>query len=527
MSKPSALCLRFTRLHDGFVVGTASRDSVFRGLTEDVAYSIELRFRNGTGLFIDDVEVQRSVGGHFLWTPSLYSGNVHIAVSVPDEGEVAFTAEVGAAPHKALEPQFNQMLDAIRQFDAAMLTGTSSARLAFGSEGIPGRFDGLVLLARLRKYGPLFVNALRMIARTPHESLALISESVPLSRIRRLPAAALRSAELVRFLAIDHQVDDAIDSIRLDAQSFIATPDTPANRAMKSLLMRFRSKVSSLADLIATGKLCGSHEDQAARRPRRLQLLRSLIDATTKILTTYPFSHVTTSVTTAAAFAQIAAHPTYRLAYRSGMSAMRLGVESTSALDLLNVTPSWGIYETWCFIKVKETIEQITGLRLEPVNSTLAAAELAMRGTFDDGLTIDLCFQALFPAGGAAGRRSAWSVSRERRPDMIVVLGGEAGRFIVLDAKYRAGRTAVLDSMASAHIYHDSLRMGQIRPELCLLLTPGMTELPALEEPSFLQRHGVGALSRFIAEGAGMLQCRRILENWMHAGENRPLHIAT
>ena len=33
-----------------------------------------------------------------------------------------------------------------------------------------------------------------------------------------------------------------------------------------------------------------------------------------------------------------------------------------------------------------------------------------------------------------------------------------------MDAKYRTSRVAVLDAMASAHIYQDSLRIGACRP---------------------------------------------------------------
>jgi len=59
-----------------------------------------------------------------------------------------------------------------------------------------------------------------------------------------------------------------------------------------------------------------------------------------------------------------------------------------------------------------------------------------------------------------------WSVSRQREPDIVLRVegGGSEARFVVFDAKYRTSRSAVLDAMASAHIYRDSLRFGGRAP---------------------------------------------------------------
>jgi len=67
-------------------------------------------------------------------------------------------------------------------------------------------------------------------------------------------------------------------------------------------------------------------------------------------------------------------------------------------------------------------------------------------------------------------------------------------RFVVFDAKYRASRANVLDAMASAHIYHDSLRIGLRRPEAAFLLVPSGGGTPWLEDAIFQAEHGVGVL---------------------------------
>jgi hypothetical protein len=86
-----------------------------------------------------------------------------------------------------------------------------------------------------------------------------------------------------------------------------------------------------------------------------------------------------------------------------------------------------------------------------------------------------------------------WSVSKERVPDLVLTLqSAEGTRFFVFDAKYRTSRANVLDAMESAHIYQDSLRIGQRRPEASMLLVPSGGGAPWLEAPAFQMTHRVG-----------------------------------
>ena len=65
-------------------------------------------------------------------------------------------------------------------------------------------------------------------------------------------------------------------------------------------------------------------------------------------------------------------------------------------------------------------------------------------------------------------------------------------RFCVLDAKYRVSRSNVVDAMDSAHLYHDALRWGPVRPGASLLLVPRGGGADWLEAPSYRLQHGVG-----------------------------------
>ena len=62
----------------------------------------------------------------------------------------------------------------------------------------------------------------------------------------------------------------------------------------------------------------------------------------------------------------------------------------------------------------------------------------------------------------------------------------------MLDAKWRVSHEGVLAAMQSAHIYQDSLRWGDQRPEVSLLLVPRGGGAAWLETAESVAEHRVG-----------------------------------
>jgi hypothetical protein len=84
--------------------------------------------------------------------------------------------------------------------------------------------------------------------------------------------------------------------------------------------------------------------------------------------------------------------------------------------------------------------------------------------------------------------------SKQREPDLLLAAQWHGSlRFLLLDAKYRSSRDNVLDAMTSAHVYRDSLRIGEGRPEAALLLLPAAHGAEWLQNPDFQRIHQVGA----------------------------------
>jgi hypothetical protein len=216
-----------------------------------------------------------------------------------------------------------------------------------------------------------------------------------------------------------------------------------------------------------------------------------LEDVTTQltvVLRQSPFSLVQRAEITAAGLTAIAADPTYSRAWGRGWRALRHGVELSTSTERLWVSPSWEIYERWCFVRL---------------GKLLAAAMPAWKwhrladphrwvGSWDDRRA-ELRLQPTFRSHPREIEKTWWSISKERVPDLVLTVEHAGGiRFIVLDAKYRASKSNVLDAMESAHIYQDSLRIGSRRPEASLLVIPSAGGASWLEEPAFHAEHRVG-----------------------------------
>ena len=364
MTVPHTVC-RLVVWHaagTGPSIAQACVGQVAAGLYEDGRYVLEVQAAPMCRLLVDDVELQRDGAGTFAWTPSLYAGRVTLVALEPSGAEHVFWVDVSPTPKKLGAEQFDTMLDEIRAFDATLLVGASAAALGFGRQGRSGPYDSLVQLARMRQHGPGFLAAVRELSRIPQRFLRPASQALPLSRIRRLHPSAFTDRRLVA-LAGGYPVDGgALESVQLMSQSPVLTVDTPANRTLFALLRRFRALVDALTRKTEELAMGADPEEQILRKARRLEVLQSLGAAADALIESPPFTELSKAETTSAGLTQIAAHPSYSRAYRRGTEAMRLAMEGSPAEDMLQVSPTWGVYETWCFLRVVQAIQRRLGL---------------------------------------------------------------------------------------------------------------------------------------------------------------------
>lgn len=468
-------------------------------------------------LYVDDEEIKQPMGStYFSWKPGFYAGRVEVA-AIDNSGAIYhFFIEVSPAEAKLAVGQFAQMVDEIREFDTQLLLGSMAATDTFGVSAKADRFEWLVALARLKQHGSAFLRSVERLSASPHKLFYATNQRLPLSSVRQLPPTALLNRQLLAAVGENSISSEEIDSIQISTQVSVAGFDTPANRALKALLTRFRAKLKYLLVLVEKDQLTSDIEEQQGRKARRLELLNGLLVRADKSLASLPFSQISKAEITSAGLTQVAAQPFYSQAYRHGTDALRSGIKSNELKENLNISPTWGIYETWCFISLLKELKVHLGLTgWKPEKKPVANAEIAYFGGLQNGAKLQALFQARFPSEKPHNGCGAWSLSKMRIPDIVLALISEQGkRFLVFDSKYRSGRENVLDAMESAHIYHDSLRLDKQRPDGALLLLPGFPDILYLKTDSFFKEHGVGAIFHFAHEQEGICAITKLVLEW-------------
>lgn len=493
------------------------------GLDEDTDYVLKISCLTPVSIHVDDVELRHCPSSEgYLWRTEFYAGTVEISVLDTKSRTYIFTAEVVPVNRKIGNVEFRSMVSDIHSFDADLLIGTSAAMQGFGVESAAATLKLFVSLARIRAHGPDFLAQVESVFNSPHRHLKPSARRIPVSKIRVLPTGAAKDARLVAIAHAGVDTEDELDSIQLLCLLPEMSTDTAANQTLKALLLRFRARVMALIRIVEQCDLGQEHTEQSRRMKYRLALLSALKARASTLLSQPLFSSISKAETSAAGLTHIAANPSYNLAYRSGTSAIRTGIYGNDRRDSLNVSPTWGVYETWCYVCLFKALQvELQIVEWLPTRSASAIAQVAFFAILKSGARLELLFQADFPSEGPSNSRLAWSISKKRIPDIVVIwLFEEQCKFYVLDAKYRSGVSNTFDAMESAHIYRDSLRMGVTRPDQAHLLMPGPTSVESIEDDEYWKKNQVGTISQFSPGGDGIAKCMSRLRQWLPAYPN-------
>jgi len=454
---------------------------------------------------VDDERLEEQGGGAWVWMPGFFAGEVTACLRRPDGTvESLFLLDVSPEPTKLGRDAFQQMLDQIWAGDPELLAGTEPATGRIGELGTAR--DPWLEFMRFRAHAPEFLSAITRVQERPRHDLRVRRESLPLHRVRRIDrqtvlavarssAAAVLAQESTEAVALS-------DDVRLDVPRVDETLDAAANRALLALALGLLRRATGLRQrlqgLVESEQQSDTRTSLSARWPARKQVLDEAVVSLKVVIRRSPLAAASRPEISAAGLNAVSADPIYARAWRSGWKALRPGMEGERTDQRLWISPSWEVFERWCFMRLCTLLRQEVphwGWRRQ-------AADVWV-GSFD-GREARLLLQPIFRSGGRESE-GMWSVSRQREPDIVLTVKEPGGtRFVVLDAKYRASRANVLDAMESAHIYQDSLRIGVNRPEMSLLLVPAAGGAPWLENHEFQAQHRVGVHALAPRDGAAL-----------------------
>ena len=461
-------------------------------------------------LLVDDEPLGQIETGRneWKWQPGFYAGEVR--AELLDRNDRTFGMwrfDVSPDAGKAGRDLFERMINEIVDFDARLVVGEEPARRRLGALGETD--DPLVWLERLRRRRSELNQALAAIRRDPVSVLKARRRFVPLRDVRRtdlrtLQTAIRRPATLAEIAtgAGSQVPGGSADAAVLDVPSMERTLDAPANRCalamLRALLLRCRELGRRLDRLSNRRGTQEASTDVAGRVPRWRQIVgemeREFLAAERRL----PFSEVRRAEVTAAGLNAVAAHPLYGRFWRVGWEALRRGVYRLDPNDLLPLTPTWEVYERWCFAALARMLREWLPNYASNDAGAPGSDRRSVVGRRGVGHRVTLHLQKTFSRTNGIPNNEAWSVSRECRPDLVLTSETRDGaaRFIVLDAKYRTGEQNILRGMAeSTHLYHDAIRWGPRRADLALLLVPNADETRWLTRENYVDQHHVGVVA--------------------------------
>lgn len=476
------------------------------GFTERRSVYIEKPAASGWTFRVDDEplpDAAASVNPAWRWVPGFYAGEVTAELEGPDGRVVeTYLLDVSPSPDKVGRLLFAGMVQEIWDEEPALVLGSEPARTLIGTLGHDT--DPLVSLARLRLYGSRLLSALHAISSRPIYATRQTRERVPLHQARRVDRrtalAALRNPNALQVIVGTHEQTRHMShdtNVLLDVPRLEYHLDGAANRCITALALavarRIREATSVLERSSQTEEPSDTRTALAPRWPARQRFLNGLSQHLREILSQRPFAEVIRAEITAAGLNAAAAHPLYARAHGLAWRILRTGVAGPPTDERLWISPTWEIYERWCFVRLARILrEALPDLRWERVRKHPSGAGAAWRG-MGDSRNIELLLQPLFLAWDRSTNRIWRSLSGQLIPDLILTTDDGSGpSFIVLDAKYRVDRESVLDAMASAHKYHDALRYRGHLPQRSVLLVPASGGAPWLEQPEFHTAHSVG-----------------------------------
>jgi hypothetical protein len=486
----------------------ADHGHINSGFTERQAAELYVQGPGRYQLYIDDEPLQHTpVRGYdgWQWRPGFYAGTVRAELIPGDRwASREYLLDVTPDSRKLGQDAFRELIRDILAEDPSRIVGDEPALYALGGEDV-GTHPSLQY-GRLLRYGVIFLKALRKIEERPRRALKASRRSVPLSRARLVDmqtALIMARNGLLASLATAHQDRQIIHGAteqKLNVPFSAESLDSAATRCIAALARavcrRTRHVGRRLNELASSETESETRTSVRARWPKRRSFLTGLSDALDRTLSREPFRSAQREETTAAGLTAVAADPIYARVQHLAWKILRPSTSSNRAEDWTWMSPTWDLYETWCFIRLTRVLRSLfpafTWKRTHP-----AEAKRGLEGTGPEG-RLRLLSQPIFRRRAGELEHSEFrSISKTLRPDFAVTFETPSTRsWFVLDAKYSQGREAVLDSMYSAHVYHDALRWFDEPPNRSLLLLPSRgDQIGWLHEQDFKTTHGVGVVT--------------------------------
>ena len=329
-----------------------------------------------------------------------------------------FLLDVAPDASKVGREVFSAMLAELWQEAPELVVGSEPATTRIGD--LDPLQNPWLAFARLRQYVPEFLRAVVPIQARPRQALRVRRADVPLHQARRIDrqtAATLVSSNAATLLLDDPGGAVAnVSALRLDVPITEETVDSAANRTMLALLLGLIRRATGLTETLQQHVEREQESETRtllrSRWPVRKAALSSMAVQLKSLLRRSPFAEVQRAEMTAAGLTAVAADPVYAHAWNRGWRALRTGAETGELSERMWISPSWEIYEGWCFVHLGRMLkDNVPEWQWTRRNDRWVGASGDRRA--------ELILQPTFRARESEAP-GPWSISRERVPDLVL-----------------------------------------------------------------------------------------------------------
>jgi hypothetical protein len=453
-------------------------------------------------LLIDDIplEALRAPApdtARWRWSPGFHAGLVEAELRFPGHAPRRFEVVTDPDRRKLTRDDFDAMVREILD-DTFALFSLSSFRKAV-ARGTGGRPPAIARLEFLRSRIEKLESAVAAIARNPRRMLAAEEIVLPYHRASRATGLevlrSFRSGRIVHESQKPSRLPAALKGAlpeRIRVRQRLSSLDLPEHRQMGACLRSWSAWLEGAAQQLERSRPDGDTELRhgAATWAMRCRRLSRRVGQLGKEALFAEAGEAAPRLILSALFRN---DPSYRAFYRLWQD-MNLGIAAVFG-DFLNLplARTFELYELWCFLRlVRAAAEEYgpSGLDIRDLFISDAAGAVTLAAgavTVPVGSGWKLCFQKQYREFWIEPDRRG-SYSRVMTPDVVAAHesaeAGDAGRLIVLDAKYRID-DGLNDALSSIHTYRDALvreaESGAVEGVVtaAYLLTPHLPTLSA------------------------------------------------
>ncbi|SPA40189.1 conserved hypothetical protein [Cupriavidus taiwanensis] len=306
------------------------------GFVEAGTYIVQID-STAVNVLVDDVPLERQPGHDaYLWRPGFYAGRVRAEI-LDERGRVLAecSLDVGPSPDKLGQQQFLQMVDEILATKPHLLVGDGASWSEFGQEGDAPLPE--VAYARLRRYGPALLAALRDLCASPLMRLHQQRSMVMPHQARRLDAVTVKDLARSRLAGqvLGLEAPSSDYPTRISVPYVEHTFDHAANRAIAVMVDRLIAQTVGLHRHFSS-PIAEVDDPVVLKVPRRLHILGELHDALLRLRNSPALSAVTRPEITAAGLNAISAQPSYARAFQLAWKALKTGILGSEQSDPLS-----------------------------------------------------------------------------------------------------------------------------------------------------------------------------------------------